>query len=117
MLSTRLKKMRSSTPYTQAQLADTLGVARTTYAMYEQGKREPDHETLNKIADYFNVSTDYLLGRTDIPDRTNEPTLKGWLRSENEDLSENERKELEKDIQGYLAHRRERILENRKNNK
>ena len=115
MLSIRLKKLRSSTPYTQAQLADTLGVARTTYAMYEQGKREPDHETLNKIADHFNVSTDYLLGRTDIPERTNEPTLNGWLRSENEDLSEAERKELEKDIRDYLEHRRKRILENREN--
>lgn len=71
MLSQRLKSLRNGTPDTQAQLADKLGVARTTYAMYEQGKREPDNATLNKIADFFNVSVDYLLGRTDIKYRFN----------------------------------------------
>lgn len=47
-------------------MAEMLEVARTTYANYEQGTREPDNKTLNKLADYFQVSTDYLLGR-DVP--------------------------------------------------
>lgn len=37
--------------------------------MYEQGKREPDNETLQKLADFFKVSIDYLLGRTKDPNR------------------------------------------------
>lgn len=67
MLPNRLRLLRGER-LTQAQMADRIGVARTTYAMYEQGKREPDNATLIKIADYFEVSTDYLLGRTDAPE-------------------------------------------------
>lgn len=40
-------------------------MARTTFSGYENGTREPDHQTLQKFADYFDVSIDYLLGRTD----------------------------------------------------
>ena len=43
-----------------------LGLAQTTIANYEQGKRFPDEETLLKIADFFNVSMDYLFGRSEI---------------------------------------------------
>ncbi|SIT91488.1 helix-turn-helix domain-containing protein [Edaphobacillus lindanitolerans] len=67
MLIKRLRSLRMKEKLTQAQMAEKIGVARTTYAMYEQGKREPDNETLAKIADYFGVTTDYLLGRTDEP--------------------------------------------------
>ncbi|WP_274623146.1 helix-turn-helix domain-containing protein [Planococcus sp. A6] len=63
MLSQRMKNLRSKSKMTQSELAKILGVARTTYAMYEQGQREPDYVTLQKIADYFDVSVDYLLGR------------------------------------------------------
>ncbi|MFE6167046.1 helix-turn-helix domain-containing protein [Viridibacillus arvi] len=65
MLSANLKKLRDSQKLTQADVADRIGVARTTYAMYEQGKREPDIDTINKIASYYKVTTDYLLGRSD----------------------------------------------------
>ncbi|MFC7364497.1 MULTISPECIES: helix-turn-helix domain-containing protein [Bhargavaea] len=68
MLTKRLKLLRNQEKLTQAQMAEKVGVARTTYAMYEQGNREPDNKTLARIADYFGVSTDYLLGRTDIPE-------------------------------------------------
>ena len=43
-----------------------LGLAQTTIANYEQGKRFPDEQTLLKIADFFNVSMDYLFGRSEI---------------------------------------------------
>lgn len=45
----------------QEDVAKALGIARSTYGAYEQGKREPDHATLIKIADYYNVTIDYLL--------------------------------------------------------
>ncbi|WP_062052402.1 helix-turn-helix domain-containing protein [Bacillus sp. JCM 19034] len=67
MLSKRLSSLRKSKKLTQAEQAKVLGIARTTYAMYEQGNREPDYDTLTKIANYFGVSTDYLLGLTDKP--------------------------------------------------
>ena len=58
------KKLRLSRGYTQAELADVLGISRSRIGMYETGAREPDFETLEIIADFFNVDTDYLLGRT-----------------------------------------------------
>lgn len=66
MLSNKLKQLRSTTNNTQSDFANKIGIARTTYAMYEQGKREPDYETLKKIANFYNVSIDYLLDMTDI---------------------------------------------------
>ena len=45
-------------------MAEKLGISRSTIGMYETGAREPDFETLEAIADFFNVDTDYLLGRT-----------------------------------------------------
>lgn len=64
MFAQQLKKLRKKTPHlTQMDMAKELGIAKTTYASYEQGKRTPDIETQNKIADFFNVSLDYLHGR------------------------------------------------------
>jgi transcriptional regulator with XRE-family HTH domain len=66
MLGNRLTKLRKEVGLTQQQLADKLYISRDTYAQYEIGRRNPDYETLTKIADYFHVSTDYFLGRTDV---------------------------------------------------
>lgn len=65
MLNIRLRELRKSKGLTQVEMANHIGVARTTYAMYEQGKREPDYETLQKIANFHKTTVDYLLGRTD----------------------------------------------------
>lgn len=59
-----LKSLRKSSGLTQDELANKLDVSRSTIGMYESGAREPDYETLETIADFFNVDTDYLLGRT-----------------------------------------------------
>ena len=59
----RLKEKRTKAKLTQAAIADRLRVSQSTYAGYETGKRQPDIETLLKLADIFETSTDYLLGR------------------------------------------------------
>lgn len=59
------KRLRTSSGLTQVEMAEKLGISRSTIGMYETGAREPDFETLEKIADFFNVDTDYLLGRTE----------------------------------------------------
>jgi len=66
MFGKRLSALRKQKGLSQYELADRLGYSRGQIANYEQGKREPDYETLRKIADFFDVTTDYLLGRTDI---------------------------------------------------
>lgn len=62
----RIKELREARGEMQKVIAKALGIAPSTYSQYETGKREPDYSTLSKIADYFNVSVDYLLGKTDI---------------------------------------------------
>ncbi len=59
-----LKSLRTAMGITQNDLASQLKISRSTIGMYESGAREPDFETLELIADYFNVDIDYLLGRT-----------------------------------------------------
>lgn len=65
MISSRLKQLRSHLNLTQSDLASVLGIAKTTLAAYEQEKSEPNIETLTKMANYFDVTIDYLLGRSD----------------------------------------------------
>jgi len=68
----RLTELRKKSGLSQYELAEKLGFSRGKYSNYEQGTRQPDYETLQKIADYFNVTTDYLLGRSDKPNYTAE---------------------------------------------
>lgn len=63
MLAKRIKLLRKQKGLTQKQLADLLDISASTVAMYETGRREPDTQTLNKFAELFGVSVDYLLGR------------------------------------------------------
>lgn len=67
MLSARLAYLRKNKEKTQDDMAKHLGITRPAYTAYESGRRQPDYETLIKLADFFGVTTDYLLGRTDDP--------------------------------------------------
>lgn len=62
-LGNKLKKLRLQKKYSQEELAKILGINRGTYAQYEIDRRSPDYETLKKLADFYNVTIDYLLGR------------------------------------------------------
>lgn len=62
MFSKELKKLRKKCGLTQQELADELKLAKSTISMYENGKREPDFETEELIADYFNVDINTLRG-------------------------------------------------------
>jgi len=59
----RLKELRKSKGVTQKAVAEHIGILEQAYQKYEYGKHEPNHETTIKLADYFEVSVDYLLGR------------------------------------------------------
>ena len=63
----RLKELRCSKNISQIKLAMELDINQNTLSRYENGVREADYRTLIKIADYFGVSLDYLLERTDNP--------------------------------------------------
>jgi transcriptional regulator with XRE-family HTH domain len=67
----RIRELRKAKKWTQQELADKLGLDRTTISKWErQGGSEPDNATITKIADIFDVSTDYLLGRVTSPSET-----------------------------------------------
>ena len=62
----RLKEQRKLYGFTQREMAERLGVSQPSYIRYENGSAEPSQENLVKIADTFDVSVDYLLGRAEL---------------------------------------------------
>ncbi len=63
----RLKELRTKAKISQLKLALDLGLNQNSISRYESGERQPDNKTLIAFADYFGVSVDYLLERTDNP--------------------------------------------------
>ncbi|MEF7658509.1 helix-turn-helix transcriptional regulator [Bacillus thuringiensis] len=95
MFGTRLQTLRKERKLRQEDMAKKIGIARTTYAMYEQGNREPDYNTLIKLATFFGVSIDYLLGTTEIKHVT--------------DVQDSELHQLFKDIKNAPPQKREEL--------
>ena len=62
-ISSTLKRIRKDRGYTIQTVANSIGIASRTYQNYEYGQREISTETLYKLANFYNVTTDYLLGR------------------------------------------------------
>ena len=61
----RIKELRNEKRQTQKDMAELLGIKLRAYQYYESGTHYPEVPNLIKLADYFGVSTDYLLGRSD----------------------------------------------------
>ena len=95
------KRLRISSELTQSEMAQKLVISRSTIGMYETGAREPDFETLEKIADFFNVDIDYLLGRTD-----STSILPETIGLYNSSLNKKDQKDIEK----ILEHTKEQLL-------
>lgn len=77
----RIKELRKKKEINQKDLGDVIGVAANSISQYESGSREPSIEILNKLADFFNVSIDYLLGRIDesMEDKNNLPSIPNYF--------------------------------------
>lgn len=88
-----LATLRKSKGLSQYELAEKLGLSRGQIGNYEQGKRQPDYDTLQLIADFFNVSTDYLLGRE------NEKSNNGNL----PELTPKDERDIAKDLEKILS--------------
>ncbi|SET76751.1 transcriptional regulator [Oceanobacillus limi] len=73
----RLSYLRKRNKWSRDDLANRLGVSYSTISKYESGSREPGFETLQKISNIFDVTTDYLIGKTDNPnasEKSNNPS-------------------------------------------
>lgn len=81
MFRIRLKELREQAGYSQYSFADKFGVAQSTVGSWEAGKREPNFNTMQRLADFFGVSVDYLLGRETTPGGPPEPSVPGskWI--------------------------------------
>ncbi len=116
--SVRLKKYReklkeTDKKWTQKYVADKVDVARVTYTAYENGTKLPPFDTINRIADLFDVKTDYLMGRSDDPKETTDGELEKLLKDPDTQLmfnnwkgmTEEERKEAIKMI-NYIQYKK-----------
>ncbi|MEC2445393.1 helix-turn-helix transcriptional regulator, partial [Bacillus cereus] len=75
-----IRDLRKQKGITQKELAQLLQLSESTIGMYERNERQPDYNTLIRIADYFNVSTDFLLGRDfNVKENRNGKELDQWL--------------------------------------
>lgn len=87
----RLKELRKEFKKDRYEIANFLNVSYSTIAKYESGVRSPDKETLDKLASYFNVSVDYLLGRSDIRNLEN-----------NNKLTKKDERDIAKDLEKMM---------------
>lgn len=115
MLGSRLKKLRIEKKLTQEELGKIVNVTKVSISGYENGNRNPDTETLENLADFFEVSVDYLLGRTDQlkpieSDIDIEPELEEFMKDLN--VWYKNEPEAEKDIEVFR-----RIMNSYKNDK
>src|SRR5690554_5425702 len=84
--SDRLKQLRDEKNITLERLAENIGITKSTLSRYENNKREPKMYVVEKLANYFQVSTDYLLGQSD--ERTPAHKIKEEYESEEAEIEE-----------------------------
>lgn len=93
MFKKRLRLLRKKYGVTQQTLADALNLSSSTIGMYEQGRRDPDTETICALAKFFGVTTDYLLGISETPKYSFKPESLSLL-CEIEELSDSSKEYL-----------------------
>ena len=117
MFRTRLRELRENAGYkSQQAFADAFGVAQSTVGGWEAGKREPNYATTLKLANFFHVSVDYLLGQTDQKNitstQTPAPETESFSSKENlqaafwggeKDLSQEDLDDMWNDVERFAA--------------
>lgn len=103
----RIAELRKRQKLNQKQLGSIIGVAQNTISNWETGKREPDHESLKKMADFFGVSVDCLLGRDEKkpPTKIDEGQLDEQLIQRLRSLTAEEQSRVDAFVQGMIASR------------
>lgn len=107
-LAKRIKYLRENfkdkdSKWTQQYVAEQIGVARVTYTAYENGTKTPPPDVVKKLANLFNVTTDYLLGNSDNPRDIEDKELEEFINNvkvwyKNEPKTKEEKLKLMKDM-------------------
>ena len=104
-LGSNIAQLREHRGLSQASLAKDLHISQASLAMYETNKRKPNVEMLDIIADYFNVSTDCLLGREEKKKDEIDSILDTAITKDCKPLSKNDRDVIRNMIEAYLKTR------------
>lgn len=109
MKGNRIKLLREEKQIRQDELAKILSISPSAVGMYERDEREPNDEITLKIAEYFEVSTDYLLGKSDArnPEKVDENKLNVAFSSGFDGLNETNKNIISTTIAGLLAKQKE----------
>ena len=101
----RIAQLRKNRSMSQFQLAKTLNIATSTLGMYETNKRKPNMEMLEKLADFFGVSIDYLLGRktSDKSDIDLDRAIDNAMSFDGKPVTEHDRKMMKQLWKAYMA--------------
>lgn len=110
MIIERLKKLRKEGKLTQKDIATFLNISQPAYQQFESGKKKMNLETMEKLADYFNVSTDYLLGKTDFPDLDLEVDIDNAIDNsvayDGTPITDNDREIIKNFLKDYFANKK-----------
>ncbi len=118
MFRERLKSLRKEANLTQKELARKLNISQPQYARTESGGRNPSTKTIEKFALFFNVSTDYLLGNTDIKNPTENLLKDAEVLFQNTvselNLTKIQEERFKEDITKFIAQKRQDFEEDQR---
>lgn len=105
MIGDKIRDLRNQKRMSQTDLSKILHVSQQTITKWETGKAEPSSSALNSLANYFNVSADYLLGRTEERNpksRDLDDAIDGAMSFEGQPVTEHDRKVMKKLWKAYI---------------
>lgn len=112
MLSERLKTLRKEAGLTQEQVAKKLGVSRPAYTYWEKGKKRPTPDKLSNIAQFYGVTTDYLLGNE--PEEDELANVELLFRMTSDGLTEEEKAVFREELIEFMKERKKLFEEDSK---
>ena len=105
----RLKELRTEAHMTQVELAKQLGIGQSSYADWERGKKNPTQENLMKIAQFFDISLDYLVGNIDEKEDGLD-NIELLFRMNSKGLTEEEKEIFKKELIEFMEKRKELFI-------
>lgn len=112
MFTKRLKSLRKEAGLTQKEIADHFKTSPQSYAQWEKGLRSPSKESLEKLAQFFNVSTDYLLGNSELKNPEDQlSNVELLFRKTSKDMTPEQKEIFQKELLEFMEIRRKAFEE------
>ena len=112
MFTERLKSLRKEAGLTQKEIADHFKTSPQSYAQWEKGLRSPSKESLEKLAQFFNVSTDYLLGNSELKNPEDQlSNVELLFRKTSKNMTPEQKETFQKELLEFMEFRRKAFEE------